>query len=186
MTVMLKRLQQQDEQWFQIRQHWNKLFSFIFWGIASPIFFFLLNFDLRHETRSIRFIPTHTNRHLKFTNRAKAATYEVRSVSTVKGDQTTFKINIKRPLDNHSEQVKYTVHRMLWHADILEYNASVTFREKATGDLLNLKENHQTKPTLRNTTLNIKWESPTKNTTPKCKLTKKQKKNEKKNTRRDV
>lgn len=74
--------------------------------------------------------------------------------STVKGDQITFKINIKRPLDNHSEQVKYTVHRMLWHADILEYNASVTFREKATGDLLNLKMNHPTKPTLRNTTQN--------------------------------
>lgn len=72
--------------------------------------------------------------------------------------------NIKRPLDYHSEQVKYTVHRMLWHADILEYNVSFTFREKATGDLWIFEKNPETKPADKPTqihdhikTKNTKW-----------------------------
>lgn len=40
---------------------------------------------------------------------------------------------VNEPPGRHSEQVRCTVHSMLWHADIQNITVDVTFRRKATG-----------------------------------------------------
>lgn len=41
--------------------------------------------------------------------------------------------HINEPSGKHSDQVRCTVHSMLWHADIQNITVDVTFRRKATG-----------------------------------------------------
>lgn len=40
---------------------------------------------------------------------------------------------VNEPSGQHSDQVRWTVHSMLWHADIQNLTVDVTFRRKATG-----------------------------------------------------